>query len=83
MQPIRLSAALIVVIGFAGSAAAQQPTPADMQAALAVVQTQRNRLADEQVEMAVRFQRQATEYEARLSTAMQWLKEAQTKGGTK
>lgn len=56
----------------------QQPTVDDMRAAYETAVKQRNAAQNEAVELTVGAKRAIDAYEARLATAMEWLKAAQS-----
>jgi hypothetical protein len=76
MKPIFTSAIFTGLL--AGSAVAQpQPTAEDLRTAYEMAIQQRNRSQNEQIDLAVNMRKLHSDYEARLETAMQWLKQAQ------
>lgn len=81
---MQLAAAAVVFALAATSAMAQQIPTEDLRASYEMAIAQRNRAADAQIEIALGVKKQvAAEYEARLATAMEWLKAAQATKPTK
>jgi cytochrome c oxidase assembly protein Cox11 len=73
--------AFVFFISLIGMAFAQpqQATPDDMRTAYEMAVQQRNRSQNEQIELAITIRKIQSDFEARLETAMQWLKQAQEK----
>lgn len=78
---MKLVLAFVLSISLAGAAFAQpqQATPDDMRTAYEMAVQQRNRSQNEQIELAITIRKIQSDFEARLETAMQWLKQAQEK----